>query len=129
MAKELQQLNEVRRKISLRDFLAKDGNEAEWINTTKARELFEELRAEEVDERICKRQADRLTNEPSQNKTTLRRAFMKLFTTSKLGPGITYTGAGKRNGKVQSQFRKSLIDSYGSQHPKERAMWCPILKV
>ena len=128
MAKGLQQLNEVRRKLSLRDFLAEGGEEAEWINTTKARDLFEELRAEEADERICKRQADRLANEPSQSKKTLRRAFMKLFTTSKLGLGITFTGAGKRKGKAQSEFRKSLIDSYGCQHPEQDWLWCPILK-
>lgn len=89
----------------MRDFLKAGGNEAEWIYTSTARELFEELRAEEADDRICKRQADRLAKETSQSKKTLRRAFMKLFTTGKLGLGITFTGVGKRKGQMQSQFQ------------------------
>lgn len=128
MSRKLQERTKIRRKLSLRDFLETGGKEAEWINSATAQELFEELKAEQANERVYGRQAARLTNENSQSKKTLRRAFMKLFTTSKLGLGITSTGAGKRKGEVQTEFRKSLIDSYGCKHPDEKWLWCPILK-
>lgn len=56
---------------------------------------------------------------------------MQLWTTSTKGLGIlgNETGRGKRDVKVQAQFRKNLILACKSKHPdlKSKELWCPIL--
>lgn len=116
------------RKISLRDFLQTGGTETDWLQTPAAQEIFAALRAEETNERIYQRQADRLAHEPSDVRKCGRRAFMQLFTTSKLGLGVTTIGAGKRKRSDQLAFRQSLIKSYAVQHQKQPWLWCPVLK-
>lgn len=128
LSRQLQEVNEIGRKISLRDFLSSGGKEAEWLNSTTAIQLFDQLRAEQANERIYERQADRLTIEAGLTKKTLRRAFTKLFTTSKLGLGITFTGARKPKGDNRNEFRKSLIAAHDAKHPEHDSLWCPIRK-
>ena len=123
----LQRRTQIRRQISIRDFLADGGKEAEWIDTTPARALLEEMKAEEADEKMCKRQALRLISETGQTKNPIRHVFIKLFTSSKLGLGIAAAAAGKRDSREQSQFRKSLIKSYDAES-SEGFLWCPVLK-
>ncbi|MCJ1351812.1 MAG: hypothetical protein MMC33_001796 [Icmadophila ericetorum] len=59
----------------------------------------------------------------------LRRSYWKLFTTGRLGLGII-SGAGRRNGVLQSDFRSKMIKAYGSANPdpQKKFIWCPILK-
>ncbi len=125
----MQQRTEIHRRISVRDFLEKGGkDEADWENTDEAKRLFEQLRAEQAEEGLCEKQAKRITYGDDEAKTK-RRAFIQLFTTSKLGLGINTTGAGRRPNEEQSDFRKALIKAYDSRHPKNRKwLWCPILK-
>lgn len=123
----LQRRTQIRRQISIRDFLADGGKEPEWIGTTAARALLEEMKAEEANEKICQRQAFRLISETGQTKNPIRRAFTRLFTSSKLGLGIAAAAAGKRDSREQNQFRNSLIKSYDAES-SEGFLWCPVLK-
>ncbi|RYP10128.1 hypothetical protein DL764_000838 [Monosporascus ibericus] len=68
---------------------------------------FEKIRYKKQAERIAKR-------------GPLRRAFQALFTTSQIGLGIRNIGIGKRSRREQSEFRDSLIVSYGGarEHPR-----------
>lgn len=59
-------------------------------------------------------------------KRDIREAFMKFFTTSPMGLGIA-TGAGKRDSKVQSNFRAQSLEDYQSVDPATGFIWCPIL--
>jgi hypothetical protein len=47
----------------------------------------------------------------------LRRCFMKIFTTSRMGMGIKNTGAGPRGTSMQSNFKDNLVKAYNAQHP------------
>jgi hypothetical protein len=114
----------VKRKISALSF---PGAMAEWEKTEAAAELFQEIKAREVDETICKRQSKILSSVDSIKKAT-KRSFVRLFTTSPLGLGITSTGAGRRDPSQQSCFRSDLIKAYNVEHPvsKSEYIWCPI---
>jgi hypothetical protein len=78
---------------------------------------------------LFKRQAEALSNNKNTRKE-LRRAFMELFTTSKIGLGIINTGRGTRDSSAQSNFRAECIKVYNSSNPdpKRKFFWCPILK-
>ena len=128
----MQGVTELKRKISLNEFLTGGEDEVKWASSRKAAELLEELRAQQADEKICLRQADRLKREGNKadKGRSLRRSFVKLFTTSKLGLGITSTSAGKRSSSAQGEFRTNMIDVYNSKDPdpRKRFLWCPIVK-
>ncbi|KAI9765070.1 MAG: hypothetical protein M1839_005617 [Geoglossum umbratile] len=126
IARQMQQRNEVQQRISIRDL---GGNETEWQKTPEAQELFDQLKAQQVDEKMCERQAQRLKNPVDGSEGSLRRSFIQLFTTSKLGLGITSTGAGKRDSRMQSTFRSTMIEAYNSRDPNPLHpwLWCPIL--
>ncbi|KAL9099680.1 MAG: hypothetical protein Q9163_004854 [Psora crenata] len=129
IAGQLETRSELNRKISLRDFqLETGGDEQAWIQTDKARELMEEAKSQALDQKLCLRQAERLQSSAETEKGTLRRVFMKFFVTSKLGLGITGTGAGKRDSRVQSNFRAALIEASNCVNPAplEDQIWCPI---
>lgn len=93
---------QIRRQIFIRDFLTNNGNEADWVTTAAARALLEEMKAEEADEKMCQRQALRLASGTGQTKNPIRRAFIKWFTSSKLGLGIAAATAEKRDSREQS---------------------------
>ena len=100
------------------------------MQSETAQKLFAEMKAHEIDEKACERQANRLALTKGDVQKTSRRTFIKLFTTSKMGLNITSTGAGRRDTTVQSNFRCDLIKAYDSKHsdPKKAFLWCPILK-
>jgi hypothetical protein len=112
---------EVGRKISLREF---SGPEAVWQTTEEAKNLFQQIKAHQVKSQICNQRSEQLTEKGDRS---MRASFIKLFTTSKMGLGIKDTGAGKRDGKLQTDFRKEMIKVYGSQHESEDLLWCPIV--
>jgi hypothetical protein len=69
-------------------------------------------------------------NAPKDEGKSRRRAFIELFTTSKIGLAITNTGRGRRETSAQSQFRAECIKVYNSSNPdpQREFLWCPILK-
>lgn len=94
--------------------------------------LRQQFKALETDERLYRTQAKNLSNGPINPELGKfrRRAFIELFTTSKIGLGITSTGRGRREASLQSQFRADCIKVYVSRNPDPRKefLWCPILK-
>ncbi|PLB53872.1 hypothetical protein P170DRAFT_396820 [Aspergillus steynii IBT 23096] len=109
--------------ISISEF---QGKTSDWERTDVARNLFEQIRAQEYRVRKFKAQSEQL----SQNSRTRRfcASFMKLFTTSTLGLGAKErAGAGKRDSSEQSCFRAELMLQYKSMHDTQDFAWCPIL--
>jgi hypothetical protein len=94
--------------------------------------LREQLRALGAAERLLRDQAERLSTETTgrEIEKSRRRAFIELFTTSKIGLGITNTGRGKRDPSVQNRFRKACISAYNASNPDtmKKGLWCPITK-
>lgn len=103
--------------ISLASFI---GEPSEWEKTDEARQLFECTPNVTGPRRLVPEAIER-------PKRGVREAFMKLFTTSTMGRGAA-TGAGKRDGKVQSNFRAQLLKDYESVDPVTGFIWCPILQ-
>lgn len=77
------------------------------MNTAAAKALLKEMKAAKTDEKMCQRQALRLVSEIGQIKNPIRRAFIKLFTSSKLDLDIAAAIAGKRDSR--EQLRSLLI--------------------
>ncbi|OJJ44490.1 hypothetical protein ASPZODRAFT_168752 [Penicilliopsis zonata CBS 506.65] len=108
-------------EISLSEF---PGDASEWERTEEARRLFEQIRAQK--HRVASFQSQSAKLSLSKPRRSLRESFMKLFTTSPVGLGIK-TGAGARDGHIQSNFRSGLIRDYQSMHSDGMHAWCPIL--
>lgn len=106
------------------------GEESDWLHTPEAGNLFAEMNAAQADEKICERQAKSLKDVAAKPRSASRRGFIELITTSSLGLGITFTGAGMRNTDLQSRFREAIIEAYNAHDPdpKKKFLWCPILK-
>ncbi|KAJ5273618.1 hypothetical protein N7478_008743 [Penicillium angulare] len=119
---ELKDAN-IKRKISI----CNSGlSEAEWSETNKdSQGIIEQIRASEQSRKICERQLHKL--EPTSRWRGFRASFMQFFTTSKIGLGIQSTGTGKRDSRVQQEFRQRLIQEYQAHHPGQKWLWCPIL--
>ncbi|KAL2819092.1 hypothetical protein BDW59DRAFT_181768 [Aspergillus cavernicola] len=120
------QRTETDRKISLRNF---PGTPSEWEQTEKAKDIFQMIKAQQTTIKLYQRRADELdaTKGDKKNKRSFRDAFMKLFTTSKMGIGISQTGTGTRDSRQQSAFREELISLGDAKHPKYDWLWCPII--
>ncbi|KAJ5908141.1 hypothetical protein N7495_000823 [Penicillium taxi] len=101
----LQDRADVKRAISLGNF---EASEMDWEKTNEAKKLFEEMRANEMNLKISKAHRSAATSHSEGN--TMCLPLMKFFTTSKLGHGISFTGAGARNTSDQSNFRNQMID-------------------
>jgi len=112
----------VQRKISIQSH---QGDEADWGNSEEAKSINEQIRALEQSQKICNTRVENLAT-PAKRKRH-RAAFMQFFTTSKMGLGITSTGAGSRSSQQQSNFRDQMIKGYNAKHPTEDWLWCPIL--
>lgn len=71
------------------------------------------------------------TDEPHKPALGARRTFMKFFTTSYLGLGISRDNRGnKRDDSVQSNFKADLIKQYNARHPdnlRSNTLWCSVL--
>ena len=106
--------------------------EGPFSQSEKAMRLRQQFKALEEDERLYRTQAELLSYGPTCRELgkSRRRAFIELFTTSKIGLGITSTGRGRRDTSVQSQFRADCINAYHSGNPDPRGdfLWCPIVK-
>lgn len=66
----------------------------------------------------------------TEEQTQLRH-FMQLYTLSPKGLAISEqtAGMGKRDSKIQSEFRQQLIIACNSRHqdPRDERLWCPVL--
>ena len=131
IASTMAQHSSVQRKISLRDFQKENkGGQAAWEQTSEAQDLFAQVKAYEADKNLYGRQKMRL--ERKGYTKSLRRSFLELFTTSKIGLGINSSGQGKREASLQSKFREAVIDDYDSKHPdwpRNETLWDPVLGV
>jgi hypothetical protein len=107
-----------------------EGVQGEFSQTENAKSLREQFVALEADERMFRKQAQLLSTGRRELGTSRRRAFIELFTTSKIGLGVLGTGRGRRDTSAQSQFREACIKAYNSQNPDPRrlTLWCPIIK-
>ena len=120
------------RKISFRDFKPVTvgdqelDNAQQWTDSTRAIELFEAMKAHELQRDLCLKQENKLRTVGDEGKAK-RQVFLKLFATSSFGLGLNW-GAGKRLPDMQSTFRAELIKQSNAQNPdpKRRGLWCPI---
>jgi len=97
----------------------------EFLDTAEGRKYFEQMKAAELDERICQQQPKRITTKTFAQST--RRAFIELYTSAKHGLGVG-CGAGRRSTRIQSNFREALLKASNSKHPDAQTglLWCPI---
>ncbi|KAJ5918166.1 hypothetical protein N7454_010541 [Penicillium verhagenii] len=113
----------IQRKISLQEY---DGPENGWKASDEGKNITSMIKAQEKNRDICKQRVEQLT--VSDRGSRLRASFVKLFTTSKMGLGITSTGTGSRPTDKQSAFRADMISKYNAQREGEdNLLWCPIL--
>ena len=127
----------LQRKISLTDFLFRhpdpesQENEKEWTETQVAKDLWDQFKAKELEEKLLRKQHSRILKGEREPGST-RRVFMKLFTTSKIGLKVMDTGAGRRDSTDQSVFRERMIELYGCRFPETdpnrivNSLWCPV---
>jgi len=113
------------RNISQSSF---SGKEIDWEATEEAKKIMENINAHQQSLKICSNRAESLIEKEKEKGRTLRASFMKLFTISKMGINISWTGAGKRKKIDQSSWRFVLIEVYKAKHPKENQLWCPIIQ-
>ena len=77
----------------MKEFVADGRDESEWESSEESRNMLIEACAMEKQRNLYNQQAERLTVSSTDADSSLRRSFMRLFTTSKLGLGILRTGA------------------------------------
>lgn len=109
------------RKISQGSFSGKD---VDWEASEEAKRILEKLNAHKQVEKIYQARAVRLSE--ASERGTLRASFMRLFTTSKMGINISWTGAGKRKRDYQRDWKNAMIEAYDAKHEVEDWLWCPI---
>lgn len=122
-------INKLKRKLSIQEFQRSTGTDDEkaWMASPQARNLMEDMKARELDRKIFTTQAKRLEPEPNKPEKSLRRSFLKLFTTSTLGLRIMDTGAGDGPSSDQSNFRAALLEKSNQRlRPGSESIWCPI---
>ena len=127
----LQQRVNLYRKTSIEKL---DVSPTAWVDTEEGKRFIQEMRAHKLDFKICARQADRLRLDaklPEYSARSRRRTFMKLFTTSYRGLGISIqkTGSGNRPSGTQYKFRQCLIGAQNCRHPHvdDKRLWCPVI--
>ncbi|KAL9629744.1 MAG: hypothetical protein Q9204_005100 [Flavoplaca sp. TL-2023a] len=122
--------NQLNRQISLEQFKEDTGSsEAVYLSTDQAKLFTEEHNALSVQLRLFKKQSQELTPTTEDMDKVSRRSFVQTFTTSKLGLGIATSGAGGRDGREQSKFRRDLINqSQQRQDLSGIEFKCPITK-
>jgi len=92
------------------------GSEEDFMSTTTARPIQEQLQFWETKRKIYQSRALELktTGHPEWSS---RRTFMQLFTSSPLGLNIKESIAGRRDSKLQVTFRRDIIQEYGLASP------------
>ncbi|KXG52810.1 uncharacterized protein PGRI_080660 [Penicillium griseofulvum] len=125
-AREIEEIglaqSHLQRKISLQRY---EGSEASWKESDEAKEITQIIRAQEQSKKICQKRLSDL--DPEAPRRSIRASFVKLFCTSKMGLGITSTGAGRRKSDQQSRFRSQMIEKYNAKHDLYDHLWCPVL--
>ena len=122
------QHTKIQRSISFYEYehkAADNNDKTAWEQTEQARNLFEQIKTYEIDYKVYERQKARL--ESGGPEKSMRRSFIELFTTSKIGLGINTAGQGRRNASEQSKFRDALISAYDSRNA-QNWIWDPIIK-
>ncbi|KAJ5721579.1 uncharacterized protein N7483_009513 [Penicillium malachiteum] len=99
------------RQISHESF---SGKEVDWEATEEAKGILESLNAHKQAERFCSGRAERLQEKNPER--TLRASFMRLFTTSRMGININWTGSGERKRSDQIEWRNAMIKAYNAKH-------------
>ena len=123
--------------MNLRDVLLAEYQETtglgenEWNKTPSAASSMEKLRSQELELKLIRKQKDRLnTNDPSNENRKWRDLLIKLFTTSRMGLGISTSVAGKRSKDDQRAFARALHDLSNCKHPDPllgaNSLWCPV---
>jgi hypothetical protein len=116
----------------LEEFQNAGGTQEEWLQTEDARRFAEEMGIFKLEKKKFSKQAQRLQtpdDEEQSSKLALRRSYLQLFMSSKLGTNVV-PGAGKRDSSIQSEFRRALIQTYNATNPKPgwgNSLWCPVL--
>ena len=134
---ELKQIKQeailLKRRISKEDFQPKLG-ETDWEHSADAEKFFLDLKAEQTEEKIYRRLAERLQTFDQNNVVDFekldRQTFLRTFISSVLGLHINTLGQGDRSSQAQSNFKSDLIESYNARDPRPntRFLWCPILR-
>ena len=96
---------------------AGQGSEEDFMNTPTARPLQEQLKVWETKRNIYRTRAIELKKSSKNPEGRTCRVFMQLFTSSPLGLNIKETIAGRRDTKIQVDFRKEIIQRYGLASP------------
>ncbi|KAJ5736089.1 uncharacterized protein N7483_001214 [Penicillium malachiteum] len=92
-----------------------------------AKALLESINTQKQAQKIyCDRVSHLGEKQPAR---TLKAVFIRLFTTSRMGININWTGAGKRKRAEQSNWRAELIKAYNAKHPIEDQLWCPVAHI
>lgn len=128
-----QQRTELQTKRSMTDFMEgrediADAEREAWEKTHEAKTLNEKRSAQLLNAKLYQDQAVIRTVE-SYDQVKLRH-FMQLYTMSPKGLKVGQaTGMGRRDPRVQSEFRSQLINACNSTHPdeKDQRQWCPIV--
>ena len=122
----------IQKKISFSEFSeGRPGPEDKLAESFEAsaegRALLEKEAAQRTDQRLCRRQAERYNK--AGFSASLKRTFLNIYTSSKLGLDISKLAGGERGSSEQSKFRKDLLEMSGQVHPvkKMNRVWCPVI--
>jgi hypothetical protein len=105
-------------KLEVEFMSSGNGGITDFLRTDEALKVTQEMKGFEIHLRMCKRQAKRVETEGKPEKSG-RRAFMELFTSSRLGMDIVESAARRRDTSDQSNFRKNIEKAYGLMNAKK----------
>lgn len=122
----------MQRKISIVQLAEREGIEvaasaAIFDETEEAKRLNERANAQDMNRVLCRKQSQLLKKKGFA--ASLRSAWVKLYTSSKLGRDIKKLSAGPRNSSVQAYFRAELmkVTEQVCSDEQEDSIWCPII--
>ncbi|CAE7023208.1 hypothetical protein HRS9139_00840 [Pyrenophora teres f. teres] len=100
---------------------AGQGSEEDFMNTQYARPIQEQVKVWETRQKIYQSRAIELRAGSKNPERRTRHVFMQLFTSSPLGLNIKEAIAGRRESKLQSNFKSEIIRRYDltSSHPRD----------
>jgi hypothetical protein len=100
-----------------------NGEIMDFLRTDEVMKVQQEIKSFEVHLRMCKRQAERVETEGKPERSG-RRAFIELFTSSRLGMNIVESAARRRDTSDQPNFRKNIEKAYGLiKEKKDGLVW------
>ncbi|KAL8905289.1 MAG: hypothetical protein Q9207_002722 [Kuettlingeria erythrocarpa] len=120
--------HEVRKRVSSLEFQLKGkGSEEDWKNSEEGESLSIKEKALQLIAKQCNDQQARVSIGKGGKSSSLGRAFVQLFTTSRRALNVD-TSSGARNKSVQYNFRKAL-ESVTATDADGLAFKCPITKL